>query len=81
MAKRNTDFPMTASEIEDLREVWRSSGNNAKSAAEALGINRETFTRALAGLPILGSMASYIRLSLPRTLERLRRGQAVDRTG
>lgn len=81
MSKRTTDTSMTTDEVTQLREVWERCGNSRTDAAAALGINRETFTRALAGLPILIMSAQYIRLSLPRTLSKLRRTQRVERTG
>jgi predicted DNA-binding protein (UPF0251 family) len=78
---RNTDVAMTAEDIAQLRELHERSGSSLVEAAAALGIHPRTFTRLLAGLKVAFITAQYVRNTLPRTLQNLRRKQRVDRTG
>lgn len=73
-------IPMTADDIAQLREVVRRAGSS-KAGAEALGVNIATLARALAGLEIQPFTISYLRASLPRTLEKLPGAPGVERTG
>lgn len=81
MAARTSDRAMTNDEIAMLREVHERCGGSLVDAAKALGINHTTMTRALAGLAISSGISQYLRLSLPRTLQNMRRKQRVARTG
>lgn len=71
---------MNAEDQAQIREVVRCAGS-PNQAAEALGVNVATLARALAGLPVQPISASYLRLTLPRVLQRLQRGKPVARTG
>lgn len=62
--------PMTKEDRNQIQTVIdRTGGPN--QAAKALGVNVATLARALAGLPVLSISSSYLRLSLPRALEKL----------
>ncbi len=79
--KRTGDLAMTEDEIKMLREVYECSGSSLVEASKALGVNRETFMRAMAGLPLLAMTSQYLRLALTRTLENMRRKRRSQRTG
>jgi hypothetical protein len=77
----NGSLPMTDEDRAQLGECIRRAGG-PKAAAIALGVNVATLARAFAGLPVLPMSASYLRMSMPRVLDRLPvSGPVVERAG
>lgn len=73
-------IPMNDEDRAQLREIVRRAGGGPKGAA-ALGVSITTLARAIAGMPVQPFTISYIRLTIPRTLEGLPGGPGVERTG